>query len=480
MKRAERVRRGLPVVAMAGLSLLLSLRATPAGAYEPDTHYHMTYVLCRAVGFTDAEALVVARFDEGMDDSSDTTATVGARVNVLEETLWHALPTTASPAEVLERKKELYTLAIDEPNPLSSLMRLGVFFHYQQDTWAHRLHPNDSDDSFTPYTAPLGHAIHFHQPDRPPFDPVCAVRCLEDGIPYARNFLTQKLRGTPNSLFDNYSRASVRVDDDWSDSRKGKFFNQVALNAIPLADLNTDAPLAHLFLTDLIRSQIDAYTTSFDFSPAFFGFSTADEATDDRLRPRLQGAIDRAGLPIRVSFRNPMPFLNTPTLVLPSAPGIPPLSRRVPGFTPQGGDGSGPLVDTVLFPVTSDSSIPLLQALTDYTVRLRTGDGATAGTDSTIFLSIKGTSGVVELGEQRLNWQIPGKPFQPSQTDTCVLERLPTIGEIRSVTLRSDGRGADPRWLLGSVEISAPGLAPRQFQFNQEIGPGRLTATLDR
>jgi hypothetical protein len=318
----------------------------------------------------------------------------------------------------------------------------------------------------------LGHALDIHQPDRPPFDPPCALRCLEEGIRYAREFLVKKLKGTPNPLFDNYTPASAAVDQNFADIRKGQFFNQLAPD--------TSTP-ARTFLTDLIRSQIDAYTASIDVSPNFLARFTADQVIEERLRPRLQGAIDRARLPFRVPGRSPMPFLNTPTLTLPNAPGIPPLSRRIPGFRPEGNDGFSPVLDFVLFPVLPDSQIPLVQAMTNYTVRIRTGDGAAAGTDSNIFLSITGTrEGSIPIGEQRLNWQISGKAFQPGQTDTFVLERLQTVGEIRSVTIRSDGQGASPGWLLGSVEIGAPGIATRTFTLNEEIGSGRLAVILDR
>ena len=53
--------------------------ATPTFAYEEDTHFLMTYILCKSVGFTDKEALMVAAVDQGMDDSKATNAHDGAK-----------------------------------------------------------------------------------------------------------------------------------------------------------------------------------------------------------------------------------------------------------------------------------------------------------------------------------------------------------------------------------------------------------------
>src|SRR5689334_6600869 len=65
-----------------------------ANAYEEDTHYLITYIVCRAVGFTHDEALTVAAVDQGMDDSPATVANFG-EAGILpapeEEWMWHAL-----------------------------------------------------------------------------------------------------------------------------------------------------------------------------------------------------------------------------------------------------------------------------------------------------------------------------------------------------------------------------------------------------
>ena len=63
-------KRRVPLYTLA-LAGLFALQAAPALAYEEDTHFMMTLIQCRAVGLTDAEALTVASYDQGMDDSAE-------------------------------------------------------------------------------------------------------------------------------------------------------------------------------------------------------------------------------------------------------------------------------------------------------------------------------------------------------------------------------------------------------------------------
>ena len=242
-------------------------------------------VQCRAVGLTDAEALVVASHDQGMDDSPGTVANDGPGPHIAEEQLWHAIPMNGTAAEVLKRKAELFAKVLAEKEPAMQLKRLGVFFHYQQDTWAHRHHSNSHATNFNPFQVPLGHAKFGSQPDRPPFDPVCALRCLEEGVGFAKQFLSVCLKRTPNALFNNYQPASGSVDVNWNDSRKGASFHQLKLD--------TSTPARH-FLTNLIRCQINAYTSSIDVNPNWFGNYTADEASYFQMGINLQGACSLA------------------------------------------------------------------------------------------------------------------------------------------------------------------------------------------
>ncbi|BCM93012.1 hypothetical protein IAD21_04899 [Abditibacteriota bacterium] len=412
-------------VALAAVGLIATT-ATPAKAYEADTHFTMTFVMCRAAGLTDAEALTVARYDQGMDDSAGTVANNGAIPHLEEEHLWHAIPVNGTPTEVLQRKAVLWSQVLNEPNPASQLKRLGVFFHYQQDTWAHRHHPNHAATGFDTFQVPLGHAAFGSQPDRPPFDPICALRCLEDGMGFARAFITTCLHRAPNPLFDGYLPASGIEDTTWSDSRKGKYFNELKLdNSTP----------ARALLTDLIRSQIGLYSSSFDANPNFFGRSTANEVNTVLMALTLQGACSRHQLTIIV----------------------PPVRQQVTTLTTAQLKGNN-------------------LGSTDYTVRVFTGDRALAGTDANIFLSLQGTTG--SISEQRLNGLISGNAFERNHTDTCVLHDFASIGTLTSITIRSDDAGLASGWFLGWVEISAPGMPTRRFTLNNWIESGILKRTL--
>lgn len=409
---------------------LCLLFASPVYAYEEDTHFTMTLVLCRAVGLTDAEALTVASYDQGMDDSAGTVANGGAGgiiPNIPEESFWHALPKSGTVKEVLGRKKELWDRVVAESDPTKRLQRLGVFFHYQQDTWAHRKHPNSDSADFTTYSTPFGHALDGHQPDRPPFDPICALRCQEEGVSYAKMFLTQCLKGrSPNALFDNYTPAKGELDAKWTDKRKGEFFSTLVVDG---------STPAHKFLTDLIRSQIDAYTTSYDLNPKFSGRYTADEAKYPAVKEALEGACSRAGVAVNI-----------------------------------------PVVRTSVTNLTTSQFQENNLGTVTYSVKIYTGDIAGAGTDANIFLSFKGANG--QIGEQRLNSLISGDAFERKQTDYATLANLAPVGELVNATVRSDNMYPASAWYLGWVEISSPGITTRRFEFNKWIEFPNLSATV--
>src|SRR5690349_1148281 len=56
-------------------SLLVSLQAmSVARAYEADIHYSTTYVLARAVGWSQADAVTIASANQGVDENQETVA----------------------------------------------------------------------------------------------------------------------------------------------------------------------------------------------------------------------------------------------------------------------------------------------------------------------------------------------------------------------------------------------------------------------
>jgi hypothetical protein len=291
---------------------LLFLSSTAALAYEDDTHYLMTYVICRTVGFTHAEALYVAAADVAMDDRDNTLAagttdgnpgsTIQAHVDA--QWMWHAIPPSdeawnqmQDTTDIQLQKNLLYQLALDKwlgaslatpnPNPQEiapqvkeRLFWLGVFFHYQQDMWAHRRwlpRPQqwDTRTNFQAYKTPFGHVagavifglpylaaaddpnlpITIHNQDLPPWHPLAALRNLEDGIIYAGFFLKTILKREPNHFFVNFEigRGNNRDDQTWPRKGGRGHFNQITLVA------TTEAGK---YLEALIWAQIDKYTNN--------------------------------------------------------------------------------------------------------------------------------------------------------------------------------------------------------------------------
>lgn len=273
------------------LLVMIFAFAAPSLAYGPDTHFLMTYIICRSVGFTEQEALTIAAVDQGMDDSDSTNAHEGPKPQIQEEWMWHALDNLGQMGAkgVLARRDALFNDAVNEKDARNRLIRLGVFFHFQQDTWAHRHHEKSnhlSRDGYTTFNTPTGHSPWGSQPDRPPLDPVAALMCLEDGIVYASDFLKRSLGRKPVAFFAGYVPAGGIEDKNWKDKKKGKFFNQIDLTGIP-------ANSARLFLASLICAQIDAYPQSRSPHPYYFGHQTADGVDFEKARTALQKVCDQ-------------------------------------------------------------------------------------------------------------------------------------------------------------------------------------------
>jgi hypothetical protein len=276
----------------AALAFTVILSFAPqVSAYEEDTHFLVTYVICRSVGFTEKEALVIAAVDQGMDDSKDVNAHDGGIPQIDEEWLWHALDRDGDmrAAGIIARRDKLFKEALGEKDPENRLIRIGIFFHYQQDTWAHRHHeePNHlSRDAFTTFNTPAGHGPWGSKPDRPPLDPVAALMSLEDGIGFASEFLRKGIGRNVGRFLANYVPAGGQVDEKWKDERRGKFFNRLDLSSEKQGS-------ARHFLKSLINAQIDAYTRSRDYNPFFAPKKTPNKADLEGVRANLQQVCDR-------------------------------------------------------------------------------------------------------------------------------------------------------------------------------------------
>jgi hypothetical protein len=287
------------LIIAAGIFIL----SMPAHAYEEDTHFQMTYVICRSVGFTADEALIVAAVDQGMDDSKDTVANGGFGglvPHVEQEWMWHALDLKGKmlAAGIVTRRDQLFQDALKETKPRNKLIRLGVFFHYQQDTWAHRRHyeagagfsvkpvydPNHlSRDSYITYSTPLGHSPDGHAPDRPMFDPVAALMNLEDGVVYARRFLQEGLKRNPGTFLAAYVPKGGKDDEKWSYETARQSF----LHQIDMSDATATPNSARSYLLNLIRTQIETYGASETPNPRYRPARTPDQADLKKMRIAL-------------------------------------------------------------------------------------------------------------------------------------------------------------------------------------------------
>jgi hypothetical protein len=142
--------------------LLVSLQSLcPAQAYEADIHYSTTYVLARAVGWTQADALTIASANQAMDENQDTVAAlevdatpspsfagyVTSSLRQAEKNLkFHCFSRTREQgnrisADVLEvMSAHFAAIPAHDADPRRNarrLIALGVALHCQQDAYSH-------------------------------------------------------------------------------------------------------------------------------------------------------------------------------------------------------------------------------------------------------------------------------------------------------------------------------------------------------
>src|SRR5688572_12409249 len=139
--------------------LLVSLQST-AQAYEADIHYSTTYVLARATGWTQADALTIASANQAMDENQDTVAAlevdatsspsfagyVTGSLRQAEKNLQlHCFSKTREQgdrisADVLKVISGHFAAIPDGDTPRKNsrrLIALGVALHCQQDAYSH-------------------------------------------------------------------------------------------------------------------------------------------------------------------------------------------------------------------------------------------------------------------------------------------------------------------------------------------------------
>lgn len=101
-----------------------------------------------------------------------------------------------------------------------------------------------------------------------------------------------------------------------------------------------------------------------------------------------------------------------------------------------------------------------------YTISVKTGNQAGAGTDSNIFVKLYGVLG--ETDEVRLNGYIRGDAFERNKVDTITLE-FNDIGDIYKFDLRSDCKYGGSDWLINKIEITKEGSQKATFQIQKWI-----------
>jgi hypothetical protein len=126
---------------------------SPAQAYEADIHYSTTYVLARAVGWSDGDALTIASANQGVDENEDTVAALevdansisslrqaekNLRFHCFSKTRGQAGQISADVREVISRHfAEVPGHDEDPRTNARRLIALGVALHCQQDAYSH-------------------------------------------------------------------------------------------------------------------------------------------------------------------------------------------------------------------------------------------------------------------------------------------------------------------------------------------------------
>ncbi|MEO8019575.1 MAG: DUF6765 family protein [Pseudomonadota bacterium] len=134
--------------------LLVSLQSmTVAQAYEADIHYSTTYVLARAIGWPDADALTIASANQAVDENQDTVAALEVESNLTsalhqadKNLSFHCFSKTPGPAgqisaDVLkvisDHFAEVPERDEDPRRNARRLIALGAALHCQQDAYSH-------------------------------------------------------------------------------------------------------------------------------------------------------------------------------------------------------------------------------------------------------------------------------------------------------------------------------------------------------
>jgi hypothetical protein len=141
------------------MALLVS---TAAMAYDLDMHYYGTYSLLRLSGVKEADALLIARSSQSVDENAETSPLPEPGAKKAPHyydrgTQWHAMtPHWTDQKAVQVRLLDLYNRARNEKDAKTAKIYFGQYLHFLADTVSHG-----------GYAPTVGHALEGHKPDIP-------------------------------------------------------------------------------------------------------------------------------------------------------------------------------------------------------------------------------------------------------------------------------------------------------------------------
>jgi len=283
--------------------LLISLRSvTVAQAYEADIHYSTTYVLARAVGWTEADALTIASANQGVDENQHTVAalevdSISSSLHQAEKNLrFHCFSKTSGKAgrisaDVLEVISDHFAevpVGDDLQGNARRLIALGAALHCQQDAYSHAgfggscgPHPGSCyghiHETFLDQVVFRLLKKHYFDPDHP-------------GVSGQR--LLEVLQGTVSKLAAHRPRASLRT-----------------IPAHELIALSDALRRSGLELPDEVRRECNRYIAGKWLSDFFHSNSRTQNRPDtlEKLAPEVAGTCKNASLASATIVRIPAP-----------------------------------------------------------------------------------------------------------------------------------------------------------------------------
>lgn len=509
---------------MAGRSrLLLSVAAlamvcSSALAYDKDTHFNLTYTMCRVNGMSAAEALQVASGDQGMDDNDSVVASLDVPMNYL----WHSLED--SQAKATDRLGLLWTRAVDSKDPV----KLGQYLHFAQDYFSHRKKsPAPLSANWEPYGPTIGHGLDGHNPDCVAFDIPRAKAMAHLSMEKIRQFMKDvmhrtvptrgvdsidpvidaqaKLYTTSSSILHGTDYNVPAPDHKVSDAldaevkkliSEGKLDplakDSTAPSCVPypnetpykfdlMAEVATkERPMKHYKLRIKTGSEVNAGT---DSNIYVYLLGTHGRSWEYKLNPWISGNAFEKGNTDDVTLTELIRHTANQSDISMAAPLIKggPSTINFQDIVDLGeikkihvrsdGSGLGPGWFLSYIEVSDGGPYkrfnyenwiesPHLDAMlddtpfVDYSLHVKTGDKLGAGTDANVTVTLYGANGTSQ--DYVLNPMIHHNAFERNTLDSVTIH-MKSIGAINKIRIRHDNSGIGPGWFLSYVDIDGPG-----------------------